>query len=70
MFIKFVVMQNFINFQSLQISMSLWFAKEVKKTVRGIVVTGENIEGTRTVDVLLTEDVLKKLKELMNDEGA
>jgi len=49
--------------------MSLWFAKEVKKTVRGIVVTGENIEGTRTVDVLLTEDVLKKLKELMNDEG-
>ena len=50
--------------------MSLWFAKEVKKTMRGIVITGENIEGTRTVDVLLTKEILEKLKELMNDESS
>jgi len=49
--------------------MSLWFAVDVKKTIRGIVVTGENIEGTRTVDVLLTRDVLEKLKEMIKDES-
>jgi len=48
--------------------MSLWFATEVKKTVRGIVVVGENIEGTRTVDILLTRDVLDKLKELIKND--
>ena len=38
--------------------------------MRGIVITGENIEGTRTVDVLLTKEILEKLKELMKDESS
>ena len=45
--------------------MTLWFAKDIRKTVRGLVIVGENIEGTRSVEVLLTDEVVEKLRELI-----
>lgn len=48
----------------------MWFAKSVRKTSVGIVVTGENVDGTRTVNVLLTEEIIRKLKEVLEDEGS
>ncbi len=48
--------------------MSLWFSIDVKMTNRGIVITGENITGTRTVDVLLTSDIVDKLMELISHD--
>jgi len=47
--------------------MSLWFGVDVKRTQRGIVVVGENIEGNRSVEVLLPKDVLDKLKEMIEN---
>ena len=49
--------------------MSLWFAVEVEKTHKGIIITGENVDGTRSVKVLLTKDVIEKLKEIILSEG-
>jgi len=47
----------------------IWFSSEVRKTRRGIVVVAENVEGNKTIDVLLHSDHVKEIVEVAKSEG-
>lgn len=56
-FKKFIHLINCINF------MNIWICEEFKKTPAGIILRAKNIKGTRSVEVLIPNELVNRLKE-------